>query len=69
MLEFRNIKDNNLSEMAEVTPADLDIGYLYFLYMSEEPVSDEAAILEFRIRNTMLLERWNLPENTKKQLE
>jgi uncharacterized Zn ribbon protein len=64
-VELYNSQDDSLIETTEITLADLNISYLDFLYLSEEPVSDGASELEMRIRNAVLEQRENLPEETK----
>ncbi len=64
-VELRNIQDDSLADTTEVTLADLNISYLDFLYLSEEPVSDGASELELRIRNAVLKQKGDLPEETK----
>lgn len=63
--ELRKIQDDSLIESTEITLADLNISYLDFLYLSEEPVSDGASELELRIRNTVVKLKGNFPEDTK----
>jgi hypothetical protein len=65
VVELRNIQDETVVETVNVTLADLNISYLDFLYLSEEPVSDGAGELELRIRNAVLEKGVNLSEETK----
>ncbi len=65
MVELHNIQDNSLIEKVEVSLVDLNISYLDFLYLSEEPVSDGAGELELRIRNAVLEQKGDLPEETR----
>ncbi len=64
-VELRNIQDDSLADTAEVTLADLNICYLDFLYLSEEPVSDGESELELRIRNVVWEQKGNLSEKPK----
>jgi hypothetical protein len=61
-VELYNKQDDSLIESVEITLADLMISHLDFLYLSEEPVSDGASELELRIRNAVLEQRENQPE-------
>ncbi len=63
--ELRNNQDNSLTDAAEVSLADLNISYLDFLYLSDEPVSDGASELELRIRNAVQEQKGDLPEGIK----
>jgi hypothetical protein len=45
--------------------ADLNISYLDFLYLSDDPVSDGASELELRIKNAMQEKSGDIPEETK----
>jgi hypothetical protein len=65
VVELHNIQDDSLLDTVEVSLADLNISYLDFLYLSEDPVSDGAGELELRIRNAVVEKRGNLPEETK----
>jgi len=48
-VELYNPEDNSLIDTHEVKLSDLGIGYLDFLYMSDDPVSDGASELEMLI--------------------
>ena len=65
LVELHDIQSDNVTESIEVKLADLNISYLDFLYLSEDPVSDGASELELRIRNVVLEQIGNLPEGTK----
>ena len=65
VVEIRNIQDDSVTETVNVTLAELNISYLDFLVLSEEPVSDGAGELELRIRNAVLEKGGNLSEETK----
>jgi hypothetical protein len=65
VVELRNIQDESVIETVNITLSELNISYLDFLYLSEEPVSDGAGELELRIRNAVLEKGGNLSEETK----
>ena len=65
VVELRNIQDESVIETVKVTLADLNISYLDFLFLSEEPVSDGAGELELRIRNAVLEKGADISEETK----
>jgi hypothetical protein len=65
LVDLYNPEDDSLIETIEVTLADLNISYLDFLYVSEDPVSNGAGELELRIRNAVLKQGGNQPEDPK----
>lgn len=56
LVELYNVQDDSLIESKEITLADLNIGYLDFLYASDHAVADGASELELRIRNVLLVQ-------------
>ncbi|WP_158867570.1 lipoyl domain-containing protein [Maribellus comscasis] len=65
LVELRNIQNDSLEDTVEVTLKNLNISYLDFFYLSEDPVSDGAGELELRIRNAVVQQKGNLSEKTK----
>ncbi len=63
-VEIHNPGDKSLIENIALTLADLKIGYLDFLYVSEEPVSDGTSELELRIWNAAREKKQDLPEDS-----
>ena len=64
-VELYNAEDDGLIEEVDVTLAELNIGYLDFMYVSEEPVSDGASELELRIKNHVWEQMENLPDGVR----
>ena len=65
LVELYNVQENNLIENKEVMLSDLNIGYLDFLYASDDAVAEGASELELRIRNVLLAQNLELIEETK----
>ncbi len=63
--ELQNTQDNSLIEKVEIKLADLNISYLDFLHLSDDPVSYGASELELRIRNAVQEKSGDIPEETK----
>ncbi|MEJ2050788.1 MAG: hypothetical protein P8Y60_13300, partial [Calditrichota bacterium] len=64
-VELHSVLNGSAPETVKVTLADLNISYLDFLYLSEEPVSDGASELELRIRNAALEQKAKVTEEVK----
>ncbi|NNE76541.1 MAG: hypothetical protein HKN31_05655, partial [Pricia sp.] len=64
-VEIRNAQDDSLLEKLTVNLAALDLGYLDFLYLSEEPVFDGASELELRIRNAARNQHGSLAQDVR----
>jgi hypothetical protein len=62
-VKIHNAADNVLIENISITLADLKIGYLDFLYLSDEPVSDGGSELELRIRNAAREKNQDIPND------
>jgi G:T/U-mismatch repair DNA glycosylase len=65
VVEIRKIENESVVETTEILLADLNISYLDFLFLSEEPVSDGASELELRIRNAVLEKGAEISEESK----
>lgn len=65
LVEQYHMQDDSLRETIEVTLADLKIGYLDFLYASEDAVAEGASELELRIKNAILAQKEELTVETK----
>lgn len=64
VVDLVNADNEDLIDSLDVTLQDLGIGYLDFLYLSEDPVSDGAGELELRVWNFVIEQLPDLPEET-----
>ena len=65
VVELYDLQDNTLTNTLEVSLKDLEIGYLDFLYLSNDPVAAGSSDLELRIRNFVLNKTGTSPEQIK----